>query len=91
VKNILTNICRLGLLVGLACLASAADQMWTGQVSDTVCGASHAKMIAGHHGRAWLCSKPTLATLCGLPVKRGQHNHGFKHSHAGQEIIRRQQ
>ena len=49
-KKLLTNICRMGLLAGLACLASAADQTWTGQVSDSMCGASHAKMIAGHPG-----------------------------------------
>lgn|GEM_PF-3303586 len=49
-KNLLTKICRVGLLVGLACLALAADQMWTGQVSDSVCGANHEKMIAGHPG-----------------------------------------
>jgi hypothetical protein len=50
VKKVLTHICRMGLLSGLACLASAADQTWTGQVSDSMCGASHAKMIAGHPG-----------------------------------------
>ena len=50
-KKFLTDICSVGLLLGgLACLASAADQTWTGQVSDSMCGASHAKMIAGHPG-----------------------------------------
>jgi hypothetical protein len=29
-------------------LTNAADQTWTGEVSDSMCGASHAKMIAGH-------------------------------------------
>ena len=47
-KKLLANICRMGLLAALACLASAADQTLTGQVSDSMCGASHAKMIAGH-------------------------------------------
>jgi hypothetical protein len=50
VKKLLTSICSVGLLAGLACLASAADQTWTGQISDSICGASHAKMIAGHPG-----------------------------------------
>ena len=99
-EEILTDICSMGLLLGgLACLASAADQTWTGQVSDSMCGASHAKMIAGHPGMSERdcalacvkgggkyvfvsdgkvynianqglgCSKPTLVTLCGSPVK----------------------
>src|SRR4029078_924661 len=38
------------LMAGLAGFACAADQTWTGQVSDSMCGASHAKMIAGHPG-----------------------------------------
>ena len=29
----------------LACSARAADQTWTGQISDSVCGPSHAQMI----------------------------------------------
>ena len=28
-------------------LTNAADQTWTDEVSDSMCGASHAKMIAG--------------------------------------------
>lgn len=49
-KTLLRSICSVGLLAGLACLASAAGQTWTGQISDSLCGASHAKMIAGHPG-----------------------------------------
>ena len=30
----------------------AADQTWTGKISDSMCGASHAKMIAAHSSRA---------------------------------------
>ena len=47
-KQLLRSLCGLGLLVGLASFASAADKTWTGQISDSMCGASHAKMIAGH-------------------------------------------
>lgn len=50
-KALLATICRISLLLaGLACLVSAADQTWTGQISDSMCGVSHAKMIAGHPG-----------------------------------------
>ena len=49
-KNIFKNLGGMGLLVGLSCLAFAADQTWTGQISDSMCGASHAKMMAGHPG-----------------------------------------
>ena len=37
-------------LVGLAALASSADQTWTGRISDSMCGASHAMMTAAHAG-----------------------------------------
>lgn len=36
----------LGMLAAVFVLA--ADQTWTGQISDSACGASHAKMTAGH-------------------------------------------
>jgi hypothetical protein len=49
-KQVLRSLSCLGLLVGLAAFASAADKTWTGQISDSMCGASHAKMIAGHAG-----------------------------------------
>lgn len=38
----------VGLFVTLAFSASAADQTLTGKISDSMCGASHAKMIAEH-------------------------------------------
>lgn len=49
-KSIFRSLCGMGLFLGQACLASAADQTWAGQISDSLCGASHAKMIAGHPG-----------------------------------------
>ena len=37
------------VLATIACaVAFAADQTWTGQVSDSMCGASHAKMTGEH-------------------------------------------
>ena len=49
-KIIFRSLCSIGLLAGLACVALAADQTWTGQISDSMCGTSHAKMMAGHAG-----------------------------------------
>jgi hypothetical protein len=37
-----------GLLIGLASFASAATMTMNGTISDSMCGASHAKMTAGH-------------------------------------------
>lgn len=49
-KTFFRNLFFISLLVGLAAFASAADQTWTGKISDSMCGASHAKMIAAHGG-----------------------------------------
>jgi hypothetical protein len=43
-------LCFVALLVGLAALASSADQTWTGQISDSNCGLSHAHMTSAHAG-----------------------------------------
>ena len=40
--------CCIGLLVGLASFVQAADKTWTGKISDSMCGASHTKMMAEH-------------------------------------------
>ena len=38
-------------LAAIACaVAFAADQIWVGQISDSMCGASHAKMTGAHPG-----------------------------------------
>src|SRR5450755_320271 len=42
--------CSSLLLAGLAALASGADKTWTGQISDSMCGASHQKMTSAHAG-----------------------------------------
>jgi hypothetical protein len=49
-KQVLRRLCCLGLFVALASFASAADKTWTGQISDSMCGASHAKMTSAHAG-----------------------------------------
>jgi len=48
-KRIYVGWCLIGLL--LLCFASvavAADQTWTGTISDSMCGGSHAKMMSAH-------------------------------------------
>jgi hypothetical protein len=47
-KKALKSVFCLGLLAGLASFASAAT--WTGQISDSMCGTSHAKMTSAHAG-----------------------------------------
>ena len=49
-KKVLTSLCGLSLFVALASFVSAADKTWTGQISDSMCGASHAKMTSAHAG-----------------------------------------
>ncbi len=49
-KTVVRSLCCIGLLLGLTSFVSAADQTWTGKISDSMCGGSHAKMIAAHGG-----------------------------------------
>jgi len=49
-KSILRGLCCAGLLAGFASLAPAATMTMAGMISDSMCGASHAKMTAGHAG-----------------------------------------
>ena len=49
-KKVLKSLCCLGLLAGLSSFASAATMTKMGQISDSNCGASHAKMTSGHAG-----------------------------------------
>lgn len=41
----LSRFWAMSLLVALPSVVSAAEQTWTGQISDSLCGASHAQMI----------------------------------------------
>jgi hypothetical protein len=38
------------LAIFASAMAFAADQTWNGQISDSMCGTSHAKMTAAHAG-----------------------------------------
>jgi hypothetical protein len=49
-KSVLRGLCCVGLLACFAWSASAATMTMTGTISDSMCGMSHAKMIAGHAG-----------------------------------------
>jgi hypothetical protein len=49
-KSILRGLSCAGLLAGCSSLAPAATMTMTGMISDSMCGTSHAKMIAGHAG-----------------------------------------
>jgi hypothetical protein len=50
VKSIYGKACVIGLFLCVATITSslAADKTWTGAISDSNCGASHAKMIRAH-------------------------------------------
>jgi len=49
-KQVLKSLGCLALLAGFASFAAAADKNWTGQISDSMCGTSHAKMTSAHAG-----------------------------------------
>ena len=46
--KIVRGLCCAGLLAGFTSFASAATMTMTGMISDSMCGASHAKMMAAH-------------------------------------------
>ncbi len=57
---------RCFLLTAAASVAAfAADQTWTGQISDSMCGASHAKMMAAHKDAKMTDRDCTLACVKG--------------------------
>ena len=61
-KNVFRTVCCIGLLLGFTAFVSAADKTWTGKISDSMCGASHAKMIAAHGGASKMTDRDcTLA------------------------------
>jgi hypothetical protein len=64
-KSALKSLCCIGLLVGLAAFAQAAEKTWTGKISDSMCGANHAKMIAEHTGTKMTERDCTLACVKG--------------------------
>jgi hypothetical protein len=65
-KNVLRSLCYIGLVLGFTAIASAADKTWTGKISDSMCGASHEKMIAAHGGAGKMTDRDcTLACVKG--------------------------
>src|SRR5690349_21170063 len=60
-KIVLRIVCCVGLLLGLTSFAPAAEMTWTGKISDSMCGGSHAKMIAAHGGGKMTDRDCTLA------------------------------
>jgi hypothetical protein len=47
-KSMYRGLCCIGLLLCVASFTSAAEMTWTGQISDSMCGGSHAKMMGAH-------------------------------------------
>ena len=47
-KTMVRVLCCAGLFAGLASFASAAEMTMKGMISDSMCGASHAKMMQAH-------------------------------------------
>ena len=50
-EKVLWGMYCIGLLLSLASFTLVADTTWTGQISDSMCEASHAKMEASHPRR----------------------------------------
>ena len=48
--NVFKILCCVALLVGLVTFSASAEQTWTGQISDSNCGLSHAHMTSAHPG-----------------------------------------
>lgn len=62
-KRTVQGLCCAGLLAGLASLASAAPMTMTGMISDSMCGASHAKMMEMHKDAKMTDRDCTLACV----------------------------
>lgn len=62
-KRTVQRLCCAGLLAGLASLASAANKTMTGMISDSMCGASHAKMMEMHKDAKMTDRDCTLACV----------------------------
>src|SRR5438094_3174714 len=62
-KNIFRILGLVGLFAGLSSLASAATMTMNGMISDSACGASHAKMMAEHKDAKMTDRDCTLACV----------------------------
>jgi hypothetical protein len=64
-KNTWKALGCIGLFLGVGSFAQAADETWTGKISDSGCGASHAKMAAEHADAKMTDRDCTLACVKG--------------------------
>ena len=64
-KNICRGLVLTGLVGGLCSFASAATMTMTGMISDSACGASHAKMMDMHKDAKMTERDCTLACVKG--------------------------
>ena len=62
-KRTVRGLCCTALFAGLAPLASAAPVTMTGMISDSMCGASHAKMMEMHKDAKMTDRDCTLACV----------------------------
>jgi len=62
-KTIFRTLGLAGLLAGLLSLASGATMTMNGMISDSACGASHAKMMAEHKDAKMTDKDCTLACV----------------------------
>jgi hypothetical protein len=64
-NNIFRTIAAAGLFAGLAAFSGAATMTMDGMISDSMCGASHAKMMAMHKDAKMTDRDCTLACVKG--------------------------
>ncbi|SRR5579885_3100813 len=64
-KRLLNSARLIGVLAGAASFAGAATMTMEGTISDSMCGASHAKMIEMHKGAKMTDRDCTLACVKG--------------------------
>jgi hypothetical protein len=64
-STIFRLLCVIGLVAGFSAFAFAANQTLTGTISDSMCGASHAKMAAAHPEAKMTDRDCTLACVKG--------------------------
>jgi hypothetical protein len=64
-KRVFRNLGTIGLFAGLTSLAGAATMTMDGMISDSMCGASHAKMMEMHKDAKMTDRDCTLACVKG--------------------------
>jgi pectin methylesterase-like acyl-CoA thioesterase len=64
-NRVFRNLAMIGLAAGLTTLAGAAATTLDGTISDSMCGASHAKMIGAHKDAKMTEKDCTLACVKG--------------------------